>query len=763
MIEKMNHHYSMTNPATVYDEEALTALELVGRTTAKVNETVEAFNTLEKNTGDRIGEQDMVIENRMKAQDDRITEMNDVTLPQKVTSEVQKRIDDGSFEQSINAYAGDLEGRLNNLLGNVNDGATTRDAEVMDVRARANGLIYENAGSATRAIDAELQKLKEDTLGTIVCHELMQDLSGWSNGADIEGLQGATYEVTEDNRLIWTMNGQEATGNPGIASKLFTIQNPNNLLYVDLDFECNRDSVLQMYIAGQYGFNGSNQATYLGSIPSGNNIIKIRPSDFNFDIHTIWIVQNGGQATENTYTYTINKFRVYQNPLIDEGLKGATTSEFVSELYKMHRADSTRTDEQIGYSVLADKNNLGEFRKVWTNVALTDEEYNETENCIEWTDLSDGGVITPELTIDTTRKLRIEFDLSFDTNVPDEYFFSVVGAEQHDSSGGFHEIQTMRTAGHYKIDIDPAYFAVYHNTNIKRVWFMSHLYYSEGITKYHKTRIENVKVYQSLLEDNGYPDNLAQAIVSVGSGTVTPVNKPEYMVSPDGSRYVMQIANDGSMVAIPVNPSKAFFLGNSLLNGFNTFGMSASDSSHDFYYLVNEAFKTKKSGYTASKLHGYGWESAESLSAQTAWMDEYLLPELDADLDLVVVQLGDNVNTAERESVFAEGCKNMLRYIRTQCPRARVVWMGAWYQNQKKMNEMVSACTATGSLFVNIWDLHTKENESAIGNTYTDDDGVTHTIDSEGVASHPGDSGMKAIANRLLHSLGFTDDETFYE
>lgn len=45
-ILPLNHHYSMENPASVYNEEAMTALELAGRTTAKVNECVSIVNGL---------------------------------------------------------------------------------------------------------------------------------------------------------------------------------------------------------------------------------------------------------------------------------------------------------------------------------------------------------------------------------------------------------------------------------------------------------------------------------------------------------------------------------------------------------------------------------------------------------------------------------------------------------------------------------------------------------------------------------------------
>lgn len=63
-IEKLNPHYSMNNPASIYDEESLSALELAGRTAAKMNEVVEATNeaydymktNLEKNVDENIEE-----------------------------------------------------------------------------------------------------------------------------------------------------------------------------------------------------------------------------------------------------------------------------------------------------------------------------------------------------------------------------------------------------------------------------------------------------------------------------------------------------------------------------------------------------------------------------------------------------------------------------------------------------------------------------------------------------------------------------------
>jgi len=43
-VDQMNNHYSMNNPASIYDEEALTTLELVGRLAKKVVEIIDLVN-----------------------------------------------------------------------------------------------------------------------------------------------------------------------------------------------------------------------------------------------------------------------------------------------------------------------------------------------------------------------------------------------------------------------------------------------------------------------------------------------------------------------------------------------------------------------------------------------------------------------------------------------------------------------------------------------------------------------------------------------
>ena len=144
MIDKINMHYSMTNPASVYDEEALTALELAGRTAEKVNKCVDEVNK----------------------------------IPENISAETQKHIDNGTFDAQIekqtvdirneikSSYDGvraevatasaamneqydELDGRVNNLV-KAPAGSTALDVEIIDARIGQSGVTHETLGEAFR-------------------------------------------------------------------------------------------------------------------------------------------------------------------------------------------------------------------------------------------------------------------------------------------------------------------------------------------------------------------------------------------------------------------------------------------------------------------------------------------------------------------------------------------------------------------------------------------------------------------------------------
>lgn len=88
MINHLNH-YSLTNPASIYDEEALTALELAARCAKKVNDCVDEYNRFETSTNKNIEQ----FNKRMDGQDKRIDQLFEVELPEHIENNVNDWLD----------------------------------------------------------------------------------------------------------------------------------------------------------------------------------------------------------------------------------------------------------------------------------------------------------------------------------------------------------------------------------------------------------------------------------------------------------------------------------------------------------------------------------------------------------------------------------------------------------------------------------------------------------------------------------------------
>lgn len=206
MIDKMNVHYSFTNPASVHDEEALTALELAGRQGAKINAVIDDQNKLRTET-----------ENHLKNQDSKIEIHKDVVIPQTVTSEVQKQINNGTFANAIDEYAGGLEARVDNLLGSMKEGSTTMDAEIIDARVDNDGNTWANAGKNIRSHQKKVETFL-NTMTTPIVEKVEKPLSagyyqpdGYFQTADY--YRGFSVDVSAgDVFLLYAVYGYSCCG-----------------------------------------------------------------------------------------------------------------------------------------------------------------------------------------------------------------------------------------------------------------------------------------------------------------------------------------------------------------------------------------------------------------------------------------------------------------------------------------------------------------------------------------------------------------------
>lgn len=372
-------------------------------------------------------------------------------------------------------------------------------------------------------------------------------------------------------------------------------------------------------------------------------------------------------------------------------------------------------------------------------------------------------------------------------------------------SNGDKQLQAQQLQiGKNSFEFDPAYHAVYNN--------QTNFYL---IVAANKESTVNVKNFICAQYPIGQTENLTETIsdlqkeIAVLEGKVTSLESSSDIIltSPNGTKYVVLVGNNGVVTTTPLYPEKALFIGNSLLLGNGDFGMNATDKTKDYYDIIKEhilAFGSRN--YTSKQLSGTGFEDAESITTSNAWIEDILELELDADTYLVVVQLGDNVNTELKRTTFKSSCSTLIHKIRQIAPKARIAWVYGWYVNNEVRATIQEAIKIYGGTYIEINDLNTKENQSKIGtvitketsqqqtltylsfytlatnvlNIYFTVDGETYNsivpvesysdnaaekkltwtgkhivTTSSGVASHPGDLGFEKIAQRIIEKLKF--------
>ena len=312
------------------------------------------------------------------------------------------------------------------------------------------------------------------------------------------------------------------------------------------------------------------------------------------------------------------------------------------------------------------------------------------------------------------------------------------------------ELFDLSTAKEYEHEVDINYLTVYRDYDGNGVNFavanVDHTGAYIVIDKYDTTLAD---------EFNFSGDNVTEALVSINAKAERALkqDKANYLAAPNGDKYFAQIKNDKSIVYVPVLTSNILYLGNSLLVGFGTHGMASATVNDDYYYKVNAYLTGQGKTLTTQKVSASDFEACTTDNEVNTWISQTLTSVVSNDRDLVIVQLGDNVNTSAKLAEFEKSCGTLLSYLRTNCPNARVAWVGMWYSSKDKLDIVKDACNKYGCAFVDISDLNIESNQAKIGDTYIDAAGNEQTITSAGVASHPNNKGFTAIVERIIETL----------
>lgn len=179
--------------------------------------------------------------------------------------------------------------------------------------------------------------------------------------------------------------------------------------------------------------------------------------------------------------------------------------------------------------------------------------------------------------------------------------------------------------------------------------------------------------------------------------------------------------------------------------------------------LYNKLMNTSKfSNVTLHSINIAAWERNLSLSVDDSYgdasdiegniVDDFSIQ----DYDLVIYRAGENVSDTNN---YASALTTYCTELKRRNPDAEFIMCSNFWGNETKDSIQKNVGDALGFTWVSINQYNDAAHKEAIGNLVWGDDGQQHAIDNAGVAQHPNDLGMEAIANAVFNNLSFIKQE----
>ncbi len=196
---------------------------------------------------------------------------------------------------------------------------------------------------------------------------------------------------------------------------------------------------------------------------------------------------------------------------------------------------------------------------------------------------------------------------------------------------------------------------------------------------------------------------------------------------------------------------KVLFLGNSItkhgpkpsIGWAGNWGMAASAEDKDFVHLVARSL-----GTTAGTAPEVMIKNIAEFERQYATYDAEakLKDAFTFGADLIILAIGENVpglNSDEAKLQFASDLRKLLRGLKAD-NRPTIVVRSCFWPNQAKDQVLKQVCQEFGGVFVDVGRLAKNESNYARSE---------RKFSHKGVAAHPGDKGMQAIAEAILEAI----------
>ena len=198
-------------------------------------------------------------------------------------------------------------------------------------------------------------------------------------------------------------------------------------------------------------------------------------------------------------------------------------------------------------------------------------------------------------------------------------------------------------------------------------------------------------------------------------------------------------------------PQRILFVGNSLtshgpkadIDWHGNWGMAATSLDKDYVHVVTKALATKQGTTPVIMIKNVadferahvGYDIAGKFADAAAFK-----------ADLIILCIGENVaalKTPEAQAKYQEQVTALLKTLQSK-PKAQIIVRSSFWANTAKDTAMRQACETVGGTFVDISALSKDEKNYARSE---------RPYKHAGVAHHPGDRGMAAIAEEIVKAV----------
>ncbi|MBR5637120.1 MAG: SGNH/GDSL hydrolase family protein [Pseudobutyrivibrio sp.] len=244
---------------------------------------------------------------------------------------------------------------------------------------------------------------------------------------------------------------------------------------------------------------------------------------------------------------------------------------------------------------------------------------------------------------------------------------------------------------------------------------------------------------------------------------VAQCNETDYYKIKINGDYGYVSANDVSEeylpIPLPVSSSKSvpsatkdiLFIGNSITLYPATkdwwgsgWGCGATTPDNDYVHLTVAAKGYSSYDYMSLRA----WEFSSTRNYELDDLDPYITKY---QYGTIVIELGENVKGHENH--FKEDLTDMIKYIKTYNPNARIVMLDNFWAYKSIISTKKEVASEQGATYVSLSDIQgVQDYMLQQGDEYTTPDGTVYTIGSF-LAGHPNDAGFAAIAQHLISAL----------